>query len=102
MYKLTFAPVCVFAVTLLFGDPCAAQVESGVRSRPRISESVQDAERAFLRGNVRPETRPENDRGRVADSYPMEHMLLQLKRSNEQERALQQFIDSLDTQGSPN
>ncbi|HET7184318.1 MAG TPA: protease pro-enzyme activation domain-containing protein [Terriglobales bacterium] len=45
---------------------------------------------------------PENDRGRVPDSLPLEHMLLQLKRSPEQEAALQQFIDELHTQGSPN
>jgi subtilase family serine protease len=54
------------------------------------------------RGNVRPEARPENDRGRVADGLPMQHMLLLLKRSSRQEAALAQFIEGLETKGSPN
>src|SRR5215471_4028491 len=52
--------------------------------------------------NVRPEARPENDRGRVMDSVSLQHMLLQLKRSPQKEEALQQFIRELQTQGSPN
>src|SRR5262249_9699182 len=46
--------------------------------------------------------RLENDRGRVADAHEMEHMLLQLKRSPEQELAVQKFIDDLQTAGSAN
>ena len=52
--------------------------------------------------NVRPEARPENDRGRVMDSISLQHMLLQLKRSPQKEVALEQFIRELQTQGSPN
>ncbi|HKE29777.1 MAG TPA: protease pro-enzyme activation domain-containing protein, partial [Bryobacteraceae bacterium] len=52
--------------------------------------------------NVRPEARPENDRGRVMDSISLQHMLLELKRSAQKEEALEQFIRELQTQGSPN
>src|SRR5215467_1536228 len=52
--------------------------------------------------NVRPEARPENDRGRVMDSVSLQHMLLQLKRSPQKEEALQQFLRELQFQGSPN
>ncbi len=80
----------------------SAQVESGLRARPRIMQSVDERDRVPLEGNTRPEARAANDRGAVPDDFAMEHMLLQLKRSPEQERAVQQFIDELQTTGSPN
>jgi pro-kumamolisin-like protein len=100
IYKLGFASV---VVALFLNVPCAtAQVEAGLHSRPGVVQAVQESDRIALPGNVRPEARPEYDRGRVPDSLPLEHMLLQLKRSPEQEVALQQFIDELHTQSSPN
>src|SRR6266436_5551770 len=79
-----------------------AQVESGLRARPRITQSINEMDRVALPGNTHPEARLANDRGVVAKNFPMEHMLLQLKRSPEQEKALQQFIDELHTKGLPN
>jgi len=103
MRKLAFAAFSGAIAALFLYLPCAnAQVESGVRSRPRIVAPVDETVRATLSGNVHPEARPANDRGRVTDALPMEHMLLQLKRSPEQEKALQEFVDELHTQGSPN
>jgi len=90
-------------LAVLIAAPAAgAQVESGLRSRPRISQSIDETSRVTLGGNTHPQAIPANDRGRVPDALPMEHMLLQLKRSPEQEKALQQFIDELQTKGSPN
>ena len=40
--------------------------------------------------------------GAMASDFAMEHMLLQLQRSPEQEVAVQQFLEELTTQGSPN
>jgi Pro-kumamolisin, activation domain len=101
--KLAFAPASILIATFLFNLPCAtAQVESGLRSRPRIIHPINETIRVSLSGNVRPEASREHDRGRVVDALSMEHMLLQLKRSPEQEKALQQFIDELHTQGSTN
>jgi len=95
-----------FSVAVLAAVVCApsalAQVETGVRARPRITQSVDETNRMALVGNTRPEARPENDRGAVANDFAMEHMLLQLKRSPEQEVALQQFLDELHTKGSAN
>ncbi|HEX8836205.1 MAG TPA: S53 family peptidase, partial [Candidatus Acidoferrum sp.] len=79
-----------------------AQQGPGPRPRPRITQSVDEASRVPLHGNTRPEATPANDRGAVADDFPLEHMLLQLKHSPEQEQALQQFIDELHNQDSPN
>jgi subtilase family serine protease len=86
--KLGFASASALVALFLFVPYAAAQVN-------------QPGHVAFA-GNVRPEARPENDRGRVADALPMQHMLLLLKRSSEREAALQQFIEGLQTKGSPN
>jgi hypothetical protein len=54
-----------------------------------------------LRGNTRPEANAKNDRGRVSDDLTLNHMMLQLRRSPEQEQALQQFINDLHDHTSP-
>src|SRR6267142_155636 len=93
----------LFVLAVLMTAPTVqAQVESGVRARPRIVQSIDETNRVALEGNTHPKANPANDRGAVANDFPMEHMLLQLKRSPEQEQALQQFIDGLNTRGSPN
>src|SRR6266516_2938899 len=101
--KLGFASfslaVCAFLCTV---RPVSAQVESGLRARSRIIQSIDETKRTALGGNTRPEAKAENDGGTVADGFVLEHMLLQLKRSPEQELALHQFIDELHTKGSPN
>ena len=60
--------------------------------RPRVGEAVDDARRTTLSGNVHPLARAEFDRGAVADSQPMNRILLLLKRSDEQEAALQDML----------
>ncbi len=93
----------VVVVAVLIGAPSLnAQVESGLHARPRITQSINEMDRVALQGNTRPEARLANDRGPVANDFVMEHILLQLKRSPEQEAALQQFLDELHTKDSPN
>jgi len=53
-------------------------------------------------GNVRSAANAANDRGAVDDSLPLNHMLLQLKRSPEQEQQLVLYIDQLHSKTSPN
>jgi len=86
--KLGFASASALVALFLFVSYAAAQANA-------------PGHVAFA-GNVRPEARPEHDRGRVADALPMQHMLLLLKRSSEREAALQQFIEGLQTKGSTN
>src|SRR5216684_3968774 len=96
--SLSFAVLAV-----LFAESAVnAQVESGWHARPRITQGISEMNRVALQGNIRPEARLANDRGPVASNFVMDHMLLQLKRSPEQEAALQQFIDELHTKDSPN
>ena len=45
---------------------------------------------------------PQNDRGKVADTFAMPHMLLQLQRSPEREQALRNFMEQQQDSTSPN
>jgi len=66
------------------------------------SRVVDEADLSTLTHNTRPEATSANDRGRVADNFALDHMLLQLKRPAESETALQQFIQQLHDSTSPN
>jgi len=50
-----------------------------------IREAVDEARLVTLQGNIRPEATTANDRGPVDAGFPLQHMLLQLKRSPERE-----------------
>ncbi len=67
-----------------------------------IREGIDESRTVTLGHNTRPEATAANDRGRVSDDFPMEHMVLQLKRSPEREAALQEYIDALHDATSPN
>ncbi len=96
------AILLVVLAALVVAPVVVAQAESGANGWPRIVQGISDADRVALAGNTHPEARPGNDRGAVANSFAMEHMLLQLKRSPEQEVALQRFLDELQSKGSAN
>ncbi len=68
----------------------------------RVVEAVDNAKRVTLAGNVHPLARPEFDRGAVADAQPMTRILLLLKRSDEQEAALQSYMEQQQDKSSPN
>jgi len=95
---------CLLAGLLLFNLPqtIRAQGTSGVYARPLVTQQIDESKRVSLPGNTRPEASFRHDRGAVPDDFPMEHMLLQLNRSPDQEEALQQFISELHTQSSMN
>jgi subtilase family serine protease len=69
---------------------------------PVITQSINAAELLTLGGNTRPEAVTANDLGAVPASFPMEHMLLQLKRSPAREAALVQYIAELSDKKSAN
>src|ERR1700721_3484389 len=56
----------------------------------------------MVAGNTRSEADAANDLGAVADSLSLNHMMLQLKRSPEQEQAAAQFVADLHNPKSPN
>jgi hypothetical protein len=66
-----------------------------------ITEKVDESRLVTLPGNTRPEANARNDRGRVPDGFPLEHMMLLLRRSPAQEQALEKLIDRLHDSDSP-
>ena len=86
---------------LFIVNSAGAQVYSRQHARPLITERIDDRKLVTLPGNVHPQAKAEKDRGEVADNFPLEHMLLQLRRSPEQEQALEQYIDAVQSIGSP-
>jgi hypothetical protein len=85
--------VAFFSIPLVAGSSAPADCSS--LAIPRIHENVNDAVRTTLEGGVHPLARAEFDRGSVADSLPMEHIILMLQRSPEQELALTTHIDQM-------
>ena len=66
-----------------------------------ITRTVNESDLVTLPGNTRPEVNAKNDRGRLADGFPLEHMILLLRRSRVQEKALTGLIDRLHDPTSP-
>ena len=86
------------AVLFLFATPNAfAQSSAPIL----ITQAVDESNLVTLGGNTRPEARAKNDLGRVNDNLLIEHMLLLLKRSPEQEQELGKLINDLHDQSSP-
>jgi subtilase family serine protease len=71
-------------------------------TRARITEAVDETNLVQLRGNVHPLARAEFDQGVVADSQPMNRMLLLLQRSPEQQAALSNLMEEQLTNSSAN
>lgn len=61
-------------------------------TRRLITQTVDDRKRVRLSGNVRPEVNSKDDRGRVPDSLPMEHLQLTLRLPEEKERELERYL----------
>jgi subtilase family serine protease len=104
MNKKFGVALTVAALALAFGSRYftrTLQAQAGP-GRLLITEPIDETRLVRLAGNTRLEATPTNDRGRVPDSFPLDHMLLQLKRAPELERAFDQEIESLTDKSSPN
>jgi Pro-kumamolisin, activation domain/Bacterial Ig-like domain (group 3)/FG-GAP-like repeat len=75
--------------------------ETVARPRARIVASVNDSARVPLRGSVHPLARPEFDRGAAPADLPMQRMMMVLRRSPEQQQALDVYVSSLRDRNSP-
>jgi subtilase family serine protease len=95
--------VAVIAVTLALSSRRARVVlgsEGG--PQPLLTHPIDETQLVTLAGNTRPEANAANDRGLLADSFPMEHMLLELRRPPELEHEFDLYIESLTDKSSPN
>jgi subtilase family serine protease len=98
-FRASIAAAALGAITTMLATP-SLQAQSPV---PRlITQAINPANLTTLAGNTRPEANAANDRGRVADSFQLKHMLLQLQRSDIQEQAFETLIDQLHDRNSPN
>ena len=79
---LVVVPISLLALVL-----ASAQVRPE-RTRRLITQAVDESKRVELPGNTIPQANTGNDRGRVPDSLPMEHMQLQLRLPREKEAEL--------------
>src|SRR6266478_4747571 len=68
----------------------------------RITQPIDETQLVRLRGNVHPLARPEFDQGVAPPNLPMQRMLLMLKRSPEQDAALDQLMAEQHDKSSPN
>jgi subtilase family serine protease len=71
-------------------------------ARVLITRPIDSSRMLTLAGNTPSEANAQNDRGKVADTFAMDDMLLQLQRSPEREAALRSFIDQQHDSTSPN
>jgi hypothetical protein len=90
------------ALVLAFLPSAQAQFAGNSAARPLVTAPVVETNLVRLVGNVRPEANTVNDLGAVADSFPMDHMFIQLQRPATEETALRQLIDQLHDPNSPN
>ena len=98
---LGFVVLISFTILASMSLALPAQAQVGA-ARRAITQGIDEGNLVTLRGSTRPEATPANDRGALPNGFQMEHMLLQLQRTPEQELALRQFLDELQTPGSPN
>ena len=99
--RLKRASLVATSVFVLF--TCVRAAFSGGTATPAlITAAINDNAMVTLAGNTRPEATAANDRGAVAAEFPMEHMMLQLRRSPNQESALEKYLDQLEDPHSPN
>jgi subtilase family serine protease len=93
----------LISCSLLFLSVSPAMAQTmATRRKPLITKRIDAAKLRTLGGNTRPEANSLNDQGKVADTYSLDHMLLQLQRSPEQEAAVKAFIDQQHDSASPN
>jgi subtilase family serine protease len=79
----------------------SATSATSLRAAPLIVEPIDESNRIVLPGNTRPEVRRRDfDRGPLDDSFPLDGMQLQLKRSPEREQAAEALADELERKGS--
>ena len=105
IWKLGLVALALAGLALVLAHKGLPRVwaRTGSEGKPvLITAAIDESQLIRLRGNTRPEANAKNDRGRVEDSFPMEHMLLQLKRAPELEQEFDQYIDGLTDKSSPN
>jgi subtilase family serine protease len=69
---------------------------------PRVIHPIDETARIILRGNTYPLAQPEFDTGPAPGNFPLHRVLLVLRRSPEQESALEELLEEQQDPSSPN
>lgn len=92
----------VVLVLLWLGTGWPGSGTSDRATRELITNSISSNELVTLGGNTRREANAANDRGAVAANFPLPHLMLQLRRPAERQRAFDQYVEQLTAPSSPN
>ncbi len=97
--KLKHAPIfgllTILSLGVSTGSARAAIQAGSPTAAARIVDAIDEAKLVPLAGQIHPLAAAKNDQGAVSDSFPMEHLFLQLRRGPEEEEALERLIDEL-------
>ncbi|HET9409481.1 MAG TPA: protease pro-enzyme activation domain-containing protein, partial [Candidatus Sulfotelmatobacter sp.] len=96
------AAACSFLALGLAATFASAQTGAAASTASRILEPIDDTKIVRLAGNTHPMAQPKSDLGLVDRSLPMDRVVLVLKRSPQQEAALEKFMAQQYNQNSPN
>lgn len=91
--------LAVCAACLFFAQIALAQ---STAVAPSITEAVDDTKLVTLTGNTHRMAQSRFDQGPAPDSLPLERLMVVLKRSPQQETALQNLLEQLQDKNSPN
>jgi Pro-kumamolisin, activation domain len=94
--------LAAFTTNTFAKSPAPAQADSGATVTDRITQSIDVDHTVTLGRNTRPEANHQNDRGALPEGVALEHMLLLLQHSPEQEAAVNKLIDEQNDRNSPN
>ena len=100
----TLGAICLAVLACLVPATALGQgrrYTGGARTPSLVNQPIDEGTVVALPRNTRPEAIAANDGGRVPDSLPMQHMLLQLQRPPELEQELAALIDEMHRPGSP-
>ena len=87
---------------VILGSILTLPVYAQLQARLLVTQTIDDSNVIALHGSVHPLAQSRFDRGAVADSFPVNRILLVLNRPPERDAALQSFLNDAHTRGSAN
>ena len=88
------------AAAVALAAPFAASAQNAVPAR--VTDRVNNSQLVTLKGNTHPLARAQYDQGAAPADLPMNRIMLVLKRSADQESALQDLLEQQQVTSSPN
>src|SRR5438270_5827767 len=80
---------------------CLALAPASAQRQSRIGENIDD-QRVRIAGNLHPMARPEFDQGKLADSFPIDRMMLLFNKTAAQQADLDTLLREQTDAASPN